>query len=215
MAVRLSAGGASIRVLPTRVWRQPPYSVRDFVNQRRRWWGGALQALRPGLREMRNPRMTRRVRVDMLLQLLSPVLFVGGVGYLILGVLFTPLQASNPAVLTATVAGVLTSQALLIALIVGHAAAHRSARNLNLIPGVYLYWALQFYAVLTVTLALLLRRPPRWRVTRKRSISSVERREGDGPVISSPAERLPSWTDAATGDGVPSPTLAPDPRSPI
>ncbi len=38
----------------------------------------------------------------------------------------------------------------------------------DLVPGVYLYWALQLYAIIAVSIALLLRRPPHWRVTAKR-----------------------------------------------
>ncbi len=37
MAIRLTATGQEVKVLPIRVWCQPPYSLRDFVDQRKRW----------------------------------------------------------------------------------------------------------------------------------------------------------------------------------
>ena len=48
-----------------------------------------------------------------------------------------------------------------------------AAAALDLIPGIYLYWVLELGAVVSVLGALALRRPPRWRVTRKRTVPSA------------------------------------------
>ena len=170
MAVRLSAAGVKIRMLPAQVWRQPPYSVRDFVGQRKRWWGGALQAFPRALRQVRNPRMGRRVRMDVLLQLVSPLVMVLGTAYFAVITFFNPLQDGLSSLTTATILGILTSQLILLGVIVAHSIARRSARDLDLVPGIYLYWAMELYAVLAVSLAILLRKTPRWRVTTKRYV---------------------------------------------
>ncbi|MFQ6060163.1 MAG: glycosyltransferase, partial [Thermoplasmata archaeon] len=48
-AMRITNEGGRIAVLPTEVWRQPPYSSIQFVKQRKRWWAGNLQVLRKSL----------------------------------------------------------------------------------------------------------------------------------------------------------------------
>ncbi len=173
MAIRPAAMGQGVRVLPVRVWRQPPYSLRDFVDQRKRWWGGAIQAFPTGLRLLGDSTMPLKRRVDMLVQLASPFVFVLGTLYLLAATLLNSLQVSQPAIIYAALTGIATSQIVLLGLILGYSVASRSARDLDLIPGVYLYWALQLYAVLAVTIQLLLRKPPEWKVTKKRRVPRI------------------------------------------
>lgn len=214
MAVRLTAKGAKIRVLPTRVWRQPPYSIRDFIGQRKRWWGGALQALRCAAGEWRNAKMPRRVRMDMLLHLISPVMFVLGTVYLLLIALLSPVSPSVSGLAAATLMGILTSQFILLGLVVAHSIAHRSARDLNLVPGIYLYWAMQLYAVLAVILALALDRRPPWRVTAKQRVRMGAK--GPWAIVEPPV--LPSaaapQSHGADTQAVPLGSSDPDPRAP-
>ena len=199
MAVRLSAHGARIRMLPARVWRQPPYSVRDFIDQRKRWWGGALQAFPRALGQWRNPRMGRGARVDMLLQLVSPLVLVLGTAYFGAIALLNPLPDAASSLTSATVTGILTSQLLLLGVVVAHSITRRSARDLDLIPGIYLYWAMQLYAVLAVSLAIVLRKPPRWRVTAKRQVSvePSDRTEAGAEAFLPPASMMPLPNGAA------------------
>ncbi len=175
MAVKVSARGPRIKVLPTRVWGQPAYTLRDFVNQRQRWWGGALQALPNGLGNWRNRKMRWLKRADMLVQLLAPLVFLTGTVYLLLAALFRSLGAPQPELVLATLLGVAASQIILVALILSYAIARRSVRDLELIPGIYLYWALELYSVLAVAVRLAFGKPPRWKVTLKRRISTVDR----------------------------------------
>ena len=112
--------------------------------------------------------------MDMLLQLVSPLVMVLGTAYFALITVFNPLQDGLSGLTTATILGILTSQLILLGVIVGHSIARRSARDLDLIPGIYLYWALELGAVVSVLAALALRRPPRWRVTRKREVPAAD-----------------------------------------
>ncbi len=173
MAIRLAAMGQGVKILPVRVWRQPPYSLRDFVEQRKRWWGGAIQAFPTGLRLLGKSTMPLKRRVDMLVQLASPFVFVLGTLYLLAAALLNSVQVSQPAILYAALTGIATSQIALLGLILGYSVVSRSARDLDLIPGVYLYWALQLYAVLAVTIRLALGKPPVWKVTRKRPVPRI------------------------------------------
>jgi cellulose synthase/poly-beta-1,6-N-acetylglucosamine synthase-like glycosyltransferase len=198
MAVRLAAQGSKASMLPAQVWRQPPYTARDFVAQRRRWWGGALQTLPKALRAWRNPKVSWRQWLDMGMQLSSPFLLVGGTAYLALVSLAMPSGTSNPDLFLATLWGVVSSQLLLFGFVVAHAIRRRSVRDLSLIPGIYLYWVLQLYASVTVMGSFVLRRPLRWRVTRKRAVVS-----GNAIPFMSQAlvRRRTSRRGTADGDG--------------
>ena len=77
-AKRIVDGGGSIGVLPTEVWRQPPYSSAQFVKQRKRWWGGNLQVLGKAIRSRVKSKATLRRRIDMSVQMFSPVMMLSG-----------------------------------------------------------------------------------------------------------------------------------------
>jgi cellulose synthase/poly-beta-1,6-N-acetylglucosamine synthase-like glycosyltransferase len=168
MAVRLAGQGSKASMLPAQVWRQPPYSARDFVSQRRRWWGGAMQTLPEAIRLWRNRDLSLKQKLDMAMQLLSPFFMVGGTIYLLLATLTMSSDTSQPILLLATTWGVISSQLILVGFIVVHSISRRSWSDLALVPGIYLYWILQLYASFSILIALVFRRLPRWTVTHKR-----------------------------------------------
>jgi cellulose synthase/poly-beta-1,6-N-acetylglucosamine synthase-like glycosyltransferase len=172
MAVRLAGIGAKASMLPAQVWRQPPYSARDFVNQRRRWWGGAMQALPQAMRLWWRPSLGWRQKLDMAMHLLSPFFLMGGTIYLLLATFTTSSDTSQPILLLATTWGVISSQLILVGVIVAHSVSRRSWKDLALVPGIYLYWILQLYASFSILIAIAVRRAPRWTVTHKRPISN-------------------------------------------
>jgi cellulose synthase/poly-beta-1,6-N-acetylglucosamine synthase-like glycosyltransferase len=168
MAVRLAGQGSKASMLPAQVWRQPPYSARDFVSQRRRWWGGAMQTLPKAIRLWRNRELSLKHKLDMAMQLLSPFFMVGGTIYLLLATLTMSSDTSQPILVLATTWGVISSQLILVGVVVAHSISRRSWSDLALVPGIYLYWLLQLYASFSILIALIFRRVPRWRVTHKR-----------------------------------------------
>jgi cellulose synthase/poly-beta-1,6-N-acetylglucosamine synthase-like glycosyltransferase len=189
MSVRLTGSGSKASMLPAQVWRQPPYSARDFLSQRRRWWGGAMQALPEAIRLWRNRNLGWKQKLDMAIHLLSPFFMIGGTIYLVLATLTMSSETSQPILVLATTWGIISSQLILVGVVVAHSVSRRKWSDLALIPGVYLYWALQLYASFSILIALLLRRAPRWTVTHKRrttngdsssAYSSIAMRPRDG-----------------------------------
>src|SRR3989454_11713948 len=43
-SVRVARSGHGVGMLQGDIWIQPTYKARHLIGQRRRWWGGALQA---------------------------------------------------------------------------------------------------------------------------------------------------------------------------
>ena len=195
MAVRLAGQGSKASMLPAQVWRQPPYSVRDFVNQRRRWWGGAMQTLPKAVRLWGNRGLGWRLKLDMAMHLLSPFLLMGGTIYLLLATLTISSDTSQPILLLATTWGVVSSQLILVGFIVAHSIARRSWNDLALVPGIYLYWILQLYASFTILIALAFRRAPRWTVTHKRPTTNGD----SSSAYSSTAMRPPDGAQREYG----------------
>jgi len=195
MAVRLTGSGSKASMLPAQVWRQPPYSARDFVNQRRRWWGGAMQALPQAMRLWRKRGLGWKHKLDMTIHLLSPFFLMGGTIYLLLATLTMSSDASQPILLLATTWGVISSQLILVGVIVAHSISRRSWSDLALVPGIYLYWILQLYASFSILIALSFRRAPKWTVTHKRPTTN-----GDpSSPYASTAMRPPNRAEGANG----------------
>lgn len=85
-AVRLWKAGKRIAVLPAEVHIQSPNNVRNFVRQRRRWWGGTLQVFARG-RFMGGQKLGPRRRMDMTLVAAAPFVMLLGNG-MVFGSLF-------------------------------------------------------------------------------------------------------------------------------
>ena len=116
----------------------------------------------------------------------SPLILIAGIAYLLVALFTIPASAAEFGLLTATFIGILSSQTVLVGAIVVLAIARRSARDLDMIPGVYMYWALQVYAVVAVMIRLAVRRPPPWKVTAKRRATIAMASSGGPPLAESP-----------------------------
>ena len=168
-ARRIVENGGDVRILPADVWRQPPYTSRQFFKQRRRWWGGDLQVLfkRPAKDRRQIP---LRRKVDMFISLASPVVMLLGS---LLFFVSLAMQAFSPKIIGLFgmfFVGIITSHAAIFPLILAKAYSNRDASFLLLVPGLFYYWLLHFAALSSVSVSLLMRRKVRWEVTKKRKM---------------------------------------------
>ncbi len=171
-STRLVRAGKRLRVVPIKVWRQPPFSAKAFLKQRMRWWGGVFQALAKDLQRRGVPRARAplRIRLDMYIHLCSPLVLLGTfVGLVIYGT--SLLLRAAPLPPQAEVLPALLSVNLLLAgVALSHAWARRDLQGLAVWPGMYYYWALQMTAMVAVLVKLLRGRGVEWERTEKRGL---------------------------------------------
>lgn len=186
-AIRIWKAGGKIAVLPAEVYIQSVNSVRSFMKQRRRWWGGGIQVFARGL-FLGGRKLGVRRRVDMSMVAVAPL--VMGLGNIMLLVsIASPLIGWQLlSTLSYFLWGVFASQFLLVGTAIAWAAHERNWRLLKLIPGVYVDWALQVAILFPVMARLALGRRIPWETTEKRKVV---------------------WhPDAMLGDGHPDPELS-------
>lgn len=168
-AVRLWKGGKRIAVLPADVYIQSPDNVRNFVRQRRRWWGGTLQVFARG-RFMGGGKLGPKRRFDMTLAVAAPLVMLLGNG-VIFGSLAAFLVGQQIAAgLTYLLWAVLASHLILIATALAWAFRQRKWRPLKLIPGLYVDWALQVAILFPLVVEMAFGRRIPWVTTEKRKV---------------------------------------------
>ncbi|MFQ6129030.1 MAG: glycosyltransferase [Thermoplasmata archaeon] len=169
-AKRIADGGGTIGVLSADVWRQPPYSSTEFVKQRKRWWAGNLQVLGKGLRTRTKSKASLRKRVDMTIQVFSPVMMLAGSLFFFSILSFQIFTSRVVWLLLTFLLGILTSQIVVFPLVLVKTISKRDPSYLLLIPGLFYYWFLHFIALLWAATGILFRRKMEWEVTEKRKM---------------------------------------------
>jgi len=169
MSARLLETNKNIKYDPdVRSWQETPASLTEFLKQRTRWCRGCMEVALSHGNLLR--KINKRI-VDAEISFAGPyMLLLCLIGYLIFVYsLFTPLP-SNPVftvmiqtVSLITIAGLLVSAITLFCL-----TKPRAKRNLLWIPLVYVYWGLHLFAVSHALVEMMLRRPRKWRRTKKR-----------------------------------------------
>jgi cellulose synthase/poly-beta-1,6-N-acetylglucosamine synthase-like glycosyltransferase len=169
-SLRLMLLKRKVALFPGEVRIQPTYTVSHLIRQRRRWWRGALQVLWKSLRT-RPPRgLPLRLRVDRTLYLTSPLVFlISSLAFFgSLAILTAGLEAVES--IAIWVYGILSTNLILVPLVVTESVTRRSGRLLLVIPGLYWYWVLQIVALLSVAVDIVLGRKPAWTPTPKRKL---------------------------------------------
>lgn len=173
-STRLARAGRGLRLVPIKVWRQPPYSARAFLRQRMRWWGGVLQILGKNLRprpaESKGRGMALGKRIDMFVHLFSPLVLLAASLALVFYLATLLFRYSEVLVQRELLLGALFTNVVLALVALGNAWAKRDVHGLALWPGMYYYWALQITAILVVLLRLLRGKGLEWERTEKRGV---------------------------------------------
>ncbi len=168
-SVRMWKGGKRIAMLPAEVYIQSVNNVRNFIRQRRRWWGGGIQVLARGA-FLGGHRIGVRRRVDMSLVAIAPLVMVLG-NFTFLASLAVQLMGLQllPSLLY-FLWGVFGSHLVFFGMAVGWAAHKRNWRLLKLVPGLYVDWALQLAVLIPLLFELAFRRRIPWETTDKRKM---------------------------------------------
>jgi len=167
-SVRVARSGHRVGMLQGDIWIQPTYKARHLIGQRRRWWGGALQVFVKMMRSPFSAGRTLRQRLDAFIYTISPIVFLVGSIMFIVSVVSTLLAVSGLAALTAWFWGILLSNLLLIPLVVTEAFRIKDRKLIWLVPGLYWYWTLQWYALFSVAFGMIFTpRKVRWQRTPK------------------------------------------------
>lgn len=168
-AIRIWKSGGRVAVLPAEVYIQSVNNVRNFVKQRRRWWGGGLQVLGRGL-FLGGKRLGVRRRLDMSMVAVAPLVMALG-NILFLVSLASPLIGWQVlSALSYFLWGIFASQFLLVGTAIAWAAHERNWRLLKLIPGIYVDWALQVAILFPVMARLALGQRIPWETTEVRKV---------------------------------------------
>ncbi len=177
-AMRLWKGGKKVGVIPADVYIQSPNTIRNFVRQRRRWWGGAIQILSRGV-FVGGSKVGLRRRFDMALVASAPLVVVLGNAMLIATLAAHALGSQLLSGMFYLAIGVLGSHLFLIGAAVASTIRRREWRLLKLIPGIYIDWVLQVGIVLSLLVDFARRKKIPWETTDKRKISwSADRASG-------------------------------------
>lgn len=169
-AKRIVDGGGSIGVLPAEVWRQPPYSSAQFIKQRKRWWGGNLQVLGKALRSRTKSKASLRRRIDMSVQIFSPVMMLSGSLFFFSTLIFNTFTTEVFWLVATFLLGIAASQIVIFPLVLVKTFSERNASYLLLIPGLFYFWFLHFIALFWAAIGILFRRKMKWEVTEKRKM---------------------------------------------
>jgi cellulose synthase/poly-beta-1,6-N-acetylglucosamine synthase-like glycosyltransferase len=168
-ARRFASKGGRVALMQGEVWIQPTYRVRDLLNQRQRWWTGALQVLGKYLRVPANRALPFRIRADTATYLASPLVFLVSSVFFLGTLIFVAATGDVPYAVAAWIVGFLGTNLLVVPLVFAESAFRRRARMLLLIPGLYWYWLLQVFALASALVRLAVGRRIPWVKTPKRA----------------------------------------------
>lgn len=146
-------------------WQENPASVKQFFNQRVRWFRGCMEVALQYGKLMNKPSW---IRFDAEITLLGSFFIAAGlIGYLL--ALFSnfspiPLDSSMVTVLSSFL---VTVTLVLIGLGLVLVSKPHKLRNLLWVPFIYMYWMLQTVIATYALLQLVFQRPKRWAKTMK------------------------------------------------
>ncbi len=166
-AVRMWKAGKRVAILPAEVYIQSVNNVRNYVRQRRRWWGGGFQVLARGA-FLGGQKIGPRRRFDMGLVAVAPLVMVLGNLTFLASIASQVIGLRLLPGLTVFMWGVFASHILLVSFTVVWTVRRRNWRLLKLVPGIYVDWALQIGILLPLVAGLALRRRIPWETTEKR-----------------------------------------------
>ena len=169
-SLRVARAGLRVGMIPASVRIQPTYSVKDFLRQRKRWWGGALQTARAALQGTRGRRARIAARLDAAAYLSAPLLFFLGSIMFYVSAAYVLLRADFGVAVAAWTVGILSSNIILAPLVVAQAMRTRKPSLLLLLPGLYAYWLLQLGAFVWALGSLGARSRIPWVRTPKRNL---------------------------------------------
>ena len=146
-------------------WQENPASVKQFFNQRVRWFRGCMEVALQYGKLMKKPSW---IRFDAEITLLGSFFIASGlIGYLLaLFSNFIPIPFDSLMV-TAVSSLLVTVTLILIGLGLVFVSKPHKLRNLLWVPFIYLYWMLQTVIAAYALVQLVFHRPKKWAKTMK------------------------------------------------
>ena len=141
-------------------WQENPASVKQFFNQRARWFRGCMEVAVHYGKLMRKPSL---MKLDAEITLVGSFLIAAGlIGYLMALVSYFVPFIVDSLLITAFSSFLVTAMLILVGFGLVYVSKPRSFKSLLWLPFIYLYWMLQTFIAAYALYQIVFRRPKSW-----------------------------------------------------